>query len=116
MKTPSPIKGLNAYLEVQPRWREEGSEYDQTIIRPAIFYDDSPKSSLWFGYARVIGDSSTKQNTYENRLLQQFSYSFYPIADWKIASRTRLEERSIEGKDDIGYRLRQMVKFTKPLP
>ena len=43
MKTALPIKGLNAYLEVQPSWPEEGSEYDQTIIRPAIFYDVSPK-------------------------------------------------------------------------
>ena len=115
MKMPLPIKGLNAYLEIQLRWREEGSEYDQTIIRPAIFYDVSPKSSVWLGYARVISHSSTKPNTHENRLWQQFSYSFDPIAEWKIASRTRLEERSIEGKDDIGYRLRQMLKFTRPL-
>ena len=43
MQTALPIKGLNAYFEDQPRWREEGSEYDQTIIRPAIFYDVSPK-------------------------------------------------------------------------
>ncbi len=47
---------------------------------------------------------------------QQFSYSFDPLGDWKTASRTRLEERSIEGKADIGYRLHQMLKFTRPLP
>ena len=31
-----PIEGLNWYAEVQPRWRDEGANFDQLIIRPEI--------------------------------------------------------------------------------
>lgn len=110
-----PFEGWNWYAELQPRWREEGHEFDQLIIRPAIFYKFSPKSSAWLGYERAIAHPAGKSNTYENRVWEQFSYQFDPISDWKIQSRTRLEQRTIESKEDVGFRLRQMVKVVKPI-
>jgi hypothetical protein len=110
-----PFEGWNWYAELQPRWREEGHEFDQLIIRPAIFYKFSPKSSAWLGYERTIAHPAGKSNTYENRVWEQFSYQFDPINDWKIQSRTRLEQRTIESKQDVGFRFRQMVKVVKPI-
>ncbi len=96
MQTPLPFEGWNVYAEVQPRWREEGGEFDQLVVRPAIFYKTSPNSSVWLGYARVVNHPLAKANTYENRVWQQFSYQFDPIDDWKIQSRSRLEQRTVE--------------------
>ncbi len=110
-----PIEGLNWYAEVQPRWRDEGANFDQLIIRPALFYKLSPKSSVWLGYANVTSHPAGKKNTNEDRLWQQFSYSFDPIADIAITSRTRFEQRWLDTGDDVGYRLRQMIKLSKPI-
>ncbi len=105
----------NWYMEVQPRWREEGSEFAQMLIRPAIFYKISPSSSAWLGYARITTHPANASNTDENRLWLQFLHQFEAVGDWKIQSRTRLEQRFIESKDDTGYRLRQMLKIVKPI-
>ncbi len=110
-----PFEGWNWYADLQPRWREEGSEFDQLLIVPAVFYKFSPKSSAWIGYERTVSHPAGKTNSDENKVWEQFSYQFDPINDWKIQSRTRLEQRTIESKEGVGIRLRQMFKVVKSI-
>jgi hypothetical protein len=107
--------GLNWYMELQPRWREEGDRLDQLIIRPALFYKLDAKSSIWLGYEKVINHPANKSTFDEQRLWQQYSYALDPINTVTIQNRTRLEERRLEGGKETGFRLRQMLKASMPL-
>lgn len=110
-----PIEGFGWYAEVQPRWREEGKDFDQLVIHSALFYKPTAKSSLWLGYANVTSHLTGKSNINEDRLWQQFTYNFDSIANISISSRTRFEQRWQDNGDDVGYRLRQMLRLSKPI-
>lgn len=102
-------------LEVQPRWREEGEEFDQLLVRPAVSYQLSDRSSVWLGYGHISSHPASGGVVYENRLWQQFLHQFAPWNGYTLSSRTRLEERRPEGGDETGYRLRQMLRAMHPL-
>lgn len=108
------VDNLSWYAEIQPRWKEEGREFDQLIIRPALLYKISKQASVGLGYAHVNTHKKTG-NQEENRLWQQFSFNFEPIDTMTIQSRTRLEQRHMEDASDTAYRLRQMFRVTRPL-
>jgi Protein of unknown function (DUF2490) len=108
-----PIEGINWFAELQPRWHNNGRELDQLLLRPAIFYKLSERSSLWLGYANAQTRTTRSGTTEEYRIWQQFSYTF-KLGTVALQSRTRLEQRKLDTGDDIGYRLRQMVRLTMP--
>jgi hypothetical protein len=104
------------YFEVQPRWREEGEQFDQLLVRPAISYRLDQRSSLWLGYGRVVSHPAAGGTVDEDRLWQQLLHQFSPWHGVTLSSRTRLEQRWVESGEETGYRLRQMLRATHPLP
>jgi hypothetical protein len=111
---PLPAKNWHWYAELQPRFREEASEFDQVLTRPAVFYNTSKQSSIWAGYAHVVTDPIGQPSFEEHRVWQQLLHNFQPIGAVSIQSRTRLEQRFIENADDTGHRIRQMIRLTMP--
>ena len=111
---PLPVKHWHWYAELQPRWREELSEFDQLIIRPAVFYNLNKQTSIWAGYAHVVTDPAGNASFEEHRVWQQLLHNFQPIGAVSIQSRTRLEQRFIENADETGHRVRQMLRLTMP--
>lgn len=111
---PLPAKNWYWYAELQPRWREELSEFDQLIIRPAVYYNVTKQSSIWAGYAHVGTHPSGQSSFEEHRIWQQFLHNFQPIGSVSIQSRSRLEQRFIENADDTGHKIRQMIRLTMP--
>lgn len=109
-----PIENLNAYFEFQPRWREDGEEFDQRLIRPALFYKLTPQASVWLGYANVLTHRLTTGTTDEDRLWQQFQYNHKLTNGITLQSRTRLEQRWLSNGDDVGHRVRQLFRVTRP--
>ena len=109
-----PIDGFNWFAELQPRWRESGREFDQLLVRPAFFYKLSERGSLWLGYVNAQTRTARSGTTEEHRIWQRFSYTF-KLGAVTLQSRTRLEQRALDTGDDIGHRLRQMVRITMPL-
>ena len=109
-----PVEKLHWYAELQPRMRNEGSEFDQVIIRPAAYYMLTDHSSVWLGYAHVVTDPAGRDSFHEHRLWQQYLHNFSPIHTVAVQSRTRVEQRWIENSDDTGYKLRQMIRLTTP--
>ncbi len=109
-----PSDRFNWHAELQPRWRESGREFDQLLVRPALFYKLSDRSSLWLGYANAQTRTARSGTTEEHRIWQQFSYAF-KLGTVTLLSRTRLEQRLLDTGDDIGHRLRQMFRATMPL-
>lgn len=109
-----PLENWRWYAELQPRWRQEGEQLDQVLVRPAVSYALSKQASVWLGYAYMVTHPVGKPAFEENRLWQQFLYKFSPIHSLNIQSRTRYEQRFIENSVDTGYKLRQMFRFTLP--
>ncbi|MBB4597373.1 hypothetical protein GGR69_000489 [Xanthomonas arboricola] len=109
-----PVENLYWSMDVHPRWREEGEQFDQLILRPAVFYRFTPKASVWMGYDTIISHPAGQSSNRENRWWGQFQYQFDPIANITITSRTRLEQRHREGFSDEGYRVRQMIRAVRP--
>lgn len=106
---------LGWYLELQPRFKEEGREHDQTLIRPAINYKLSDRASIWLGYADVRTHAASGTN-HEQRWWQQFLYTFPPSANGIVlTSRTRFEQRNFDIGDDTGYRVRQLLRAIKKI-
>lgn len=103
------------YMEVQPRWREEGEAFDTLIIRPAIFYKLNDSSSLWLGYGNVQTHPAGQSTKTEHRLWQQYLHNFEPMHGIKLQSRTRFEQRRLEQASETGYKLRQMLRVTKAI-
>jgi hypothetical protein len=111
---PTALENLRWYAELQPRWRYEGEQLDQVLLRPALSYALNKQASLWLGYAFVVTHPDGKPSFDEHRYWQQFLYNFTPIHSLNIQSRTRLEQRYIEDSSETGHKLRQMFRFTLP--
>lgn len=111
-----PLERWHWYAELQPRWRNEGDEFEQVLVRPALYYALTPQSSIWLGYAFVDTDPAGRDSFEEHRVWQQFLHNFDAIGGLKIQSRTRLEQRFLENSDDTGHKVRQLIRLTYPSP
>lgn len=98
------------WLEGQTRIGDDISSLSQLLIRPGIGYVVNKNSTIWLGYAFINSQSPfAKQSVDENRLWQQFLWvRKYPWG--KLFSRTRLEQRFIDGISTTGWRFRQFAR------
>ena len=111
---PLPFEKFAWYAELQPRAREEGEALDQLLARVAVLYKLTPQSSVWLGYGKIRTHGAKTGIVDENRIWQQYSHNFKILDDVGLLSRTRIEQRQLENGDDIGYRVRQMIRLTRP--
>ena len=110
-----PLENWGWSFDVHQRYRDEGAHSDQFFIRSGISYQINPKTSIWLGFDHVVNHPAGKPASDENRLWQQVSYKFDPIAGINLSSRTRIEQRWREGGEDTSYRFRQMLRASIPL-
>lgn len=101
------------YAEVQPRWKNDIQSFDQIILRPALNLALSDKSTLWLGYAYV--DTKTANgHSYEDRWWQQYQYiTKHERTTW--LSRSRLEQRHLDGGNKTAHRFRQLLRASWPM-
>lgn len=106
-----PVSGdLIYFAEIQPRLSNGISQVDQTLLRGAIGWKLSPKVSVYQGYAHITaGDAN------EERSFQQFNWTIGKPWGGELSSRTRLEQRWRSDGEDMGWRLREMLRYEKPL-
>jgi len=98
------------FAEVQPRAADDASRLDQLLLRPAIGWKLSDRVTVYQGYARVltyVGDRDTRR---EDRSFQQVTWTLPQGRRAEIQSRTRLEQRWRDDGDDMGLRLREMIR------
>lgn len=93
---------------------EDNDGFGQSIVRPGLGVDVGENSTLWAGYGWINTSPIIGDDTNEHRLWQQWTWSkaFDPF---RIATRTRYEQRLLESSDDVGLRLRQFVRGEKKL-
>ena len=106
---------LLASLELSIRAEDRNTRGATTLIRPAIGYQVSKKLTLWIGYVRVDTRPQGRSDVAENRYFQQASWNLGTMGPAAISARTRLEQRTVEGARDTGWRLRQQIRVSLPL-
>ncbi len=96
------------WLEVQPRFT--GSA-DNLILRPALGVQINPKVQLLLGYALIDTYPDAAARRREHRIWQQALVRLAgEPGKAMLLSRTRLEQRLVEGQSDDAMRLRQFLR------
>jgi hypothetical protein len=110
------ISGKLVYFaEWQPRMGDGISRLDQMILRGAMGWKLSPAVTLYQGYAHVVVPMEGRKDVNEERSFQQVSWMMGKPWGGELSSRTRLEQRWRSNGDDMGWRLREMLRYEKPL-
>lgn len=104
---------LLGWVEVQGRLGDDARRLNQSIIRPALGWQAAAKVSLWTGYGHITNHRPGK-NQGEDRLWQQALWDAGAVLGGKVTSRSRLEQRRVDGGSDTGWRARHFLKYERP--
>lgn len=111
-----PISGdLLYFAELQPRIGDGISRVDQLLLRGAVGWKLSPSVTVYQGYAHVVTPTEGGRDVNEERSFQQLNLALGKPWQGELSSRTRLEQRWRKDGDDMGWRLREMIRYEKPL-
>lgn len=104
------------FTDVQLRFTDGADRLGQVLLRPAVGYRITPSDALFLGYAYVRTEPLNGTPTDEHRMFQQ---ALVRVAGGPgkttVTSRTRLEQRWLEGRSGMGWRLRQQVRLETPV-
>jgi hypothetical protein len=103
------------WFDAQARYFDIGSGINQYVIRPGVGYAISDNMSVWAGYGRFRTSNRVGDVSNEDRLWQQLSWNVARTDHGVLSMRARLEQRSVSTGDDLGWRLRYMAKYVRPL-
>lgn len=103
------------FAEVQPRVGDGVSRIDQLLLRGAVGWKLSPRLTVYQGYAHVAVPVEGGRDVNEERSFQQLSWTIGRPWGGELSSRTRLEQRWRSDGEDMGWRLREMLRYEKPL-
>lgn len=107
---------LLLWFDGHARFRDDVGRLGVSIIRPGVGWRlDDKGTAIWAGYARVVSRSAAAPDVEENRFWQQATYQLGAPGGVSLSGRTRLEQRLIEGADDTGIRVRQLIRAEKPI-
>ena len=110
------VKGDLVYLaEIQPRIGDGVSRVNQAIFRGALGWKLSPAVTIYQGYAHIVSPVKNGTDLNEDRSFQQLNWTLGKPWGGELMSRTRLEQRWRSDGDDIGWRVREMLRYEKPL-
>lgn len=111
-----PIAGDVVYFaEIQPRMGDGVSRLDQLLLRGAVGLKLSPSVTVYQGYAHVVVPTEGGKDVNEERSFQQLNWAMGKPWGGELTSRTRLEQRWRSDGGDTGWRLREMLRYEKPL-
>ncbi|EAT06996.1 DUF2490 domain-containing protein [Sphingobium sp. 10 DY56-G10] len=103
------------FAEIQPRIGDGISRIDQALFRGAIGWKFSPSVTLYQGFAYIVVPVEGGKDVNEERSFQQINWTLGKPWAGELSSRTRLEQRWRSDGDDMGWRLREMLRYEKPL-
>ena len=105
---------MRGWLELQGRWRSFGESYETGFLpRVGLGYAITDHVTVLAGFAAVHNDPARAKPFTELRPWQQLTW-IVPVSGVTLQSRTRLEQRLHQ--ENVGFRLREFVKATVPLP
>jgi hypothetical protein len=107
--------GFAYFIEVQPRFGDGAGRLSQLLLRPAIGWRLSGKVTVYGGYAHVVSPVENGTDRNEERLFGQLSWTVGEVAGGTLSSRSRIEHRRLSDGNDTGWRLREMLRYVRPL-
>ena len=102
----------------QSRTRDDspqGSRFTENLLFSQVGYQLNDNASLALGYVHDWIHPLEKPAYQESRPYQDFVWN-QNIGDFKLLSRTRMEERINQTTGNTGYRPRQLLQISHPLP
>ncbi|MFA5924885.1 MAG: DUF2490 domain-containing protein [Methylococcaceae bacterium] len=102
----------------QSRTRDDspqGSRFTENLLFSQVGYQLNDNASLALGYVHDWIHPLDKTAYQESRPYQDFVWN-QNIGDFKLLSRTRMEERINQTTGNTGYRPRQLLQISHPLP
>lgn len=103
------------FAEVQPRFGKGISQLDQLLLRPALGWKVYNDLALYQGYAYVEDRGMPGGEGTEDRSFQEINWQIGTVSGVKVSSRTRFEQRWQSAGRDVGFRLRENLRFAVPL-
>jgi hypothetical protein len=104
------------HLEYQPRIANDVSRMTQMIVRAGFGVRIAPDLTILAGYHYQRNDPAPGVRSDEHRMWQQVLFPIHRDPERLILlARLRLEQRSIVGAQDLGWRGRAMVRLQLPL-
>lgn len=103
------------FAEIQSRFGNSMDGLDQMLIRPAIGVKLSDRLAVYQGYAYVRTPQAGGGETHEHRSFQQINWSLGRLVGGPLSSRSRVEQRWLSHGQDMGWRLRQMLRLAVPI-
>lgn len=108
---------FSLYTEVQPRLADDLSDVERILIRPAIVYHSSDKTSFFLGYGYTPTFLDSEYDAVfanEHRVWQQLQH-VQDVFDFRIIHRARVEQRFIEGSTGTSNRFRYLLRVSHAL-
>lgn len=104
---------LRWWFDTHARFFDDSNGFETSIVRPGLGYDLNEHTTAWLGYAWIENDPPAGSFT-EHRIWQQLTWG--KSYDWGTPfARTRLEQRFDERGGETGWRLRQFLRWTRPV-
>ncbi|MBM4207411.1 MAG: DUF2490 domain-containing protein [Gammaproteobacteria bacterium] len=108
-----------AFLEIQPRTKNDNENLQQLIVRPLLGYKVTKELSLWLGYTwqgEYTPSRSDKFGNATNDIMQQVQWVHDINEHWNFQYRGRLEERLFADSNNVGLRMRHRFRLTYTIP
>lgn len=103
-------------LEAQERFTNDAERLGQLLLRSLVGYRLSKDVNIGAGYAYILTDPVGPVKLNEHRFYQELNVRLLATQGGvTLDSRTRLEQRTFEERDDTAWRLRQFVQLRVPI-
>ena len=102
----------------QSRTREDspnGSRFTENLLFSQVGYQFNTHGSFWVGYTHDWIHPLGKSAYQESRPYMDFVWK-QSLEDFNLTSRTRMEDRINQTTGNEGYRARQLLQISHPLP
>jgi Protein of unknown function (DUF2490) len=113
--TTNVAKNVPLTVEFSGRMVDDSGRLGVVVLRPAIGYKFSDSLTVFLGHAHQKTINRGRADVDENRIYQQINWRIAKIGKATLASRTRIEQRWVEGARDMGWRVRERLQVQVPL-
>jgi hypothetical protein len=93
----------------------QGTRFSENLLFSQVGYQMNENASFWIGYTHDWIDPLGKPSYQESRPYQDFLWN-QTIGEFHLMARTRMEERINQSTGDTGYRPRQLLQISYPMP
>lgn len=71
--------------------------------------------TLWAGYVHIVSYNIGRRDGIEDQAVEQLNWNVGNVGPFRLASRTRLEQRFIVGNDRTAWRMREQLRAMLPI-